>query len=299
VSPPSSEAAGAANAPASAAVQPIPASATAPAGAPVASAVRKVSRWNFGRHLRLRIGAEQLQLDVYEGRKAARRVAGIVHDCGAPTELLQAVAAIGPALDALLVQWKSLGGRSLRGLECQVVIDDSWMLYDVVRADLRGLSPGAADSLIGASLADVAGVDATELISRWQAQGQSPFTVACGLPSGTLAALQEALAGQGLRLDAVEGEFVAEINRNREALDPRCAVVAVVRDAGAQLGILVDGILTAMSFEYGVGNPKELELRSRGLLRSAGVNTQEAIRFYAITAAGAAAPEPWVGLAAA
>ncbi len=279
--------------------------APAPADA-VAPQVRKPSPWNFLRTLRVRIGAEQLQLEVLEGRGNSRRLAGLTQAStdaqgamrAAPTDLVQAAATLAPALAALAAQWKSLGGRSLRGMRCEIVIDDSWMLYDVVRADLRGLSPNAADSLINASLADVAGVDASELMSRWQAQGESPYTVACGMPAGTMPVLLEALAAHGIELVCVEGEFIAAVNRYRDKLEPACAVIAVVRDAGAQLGVMIDGVLRAMSFEYGVGNPKELETRGRGLLRAVGLGAPEPIRYYAISAAGEAAPEPWIGLAA-
>jgi len=173
------------------------------------------------------------------------------------------------------------------------------MLYDVVRADLRGLSPRAADALIGASLADVAGVASSELVSRWQPQGDSAYTLACGLPSSTLPIVLHALGQHGMVAGAIEGEFVHEYNRYRGNLEAKCSVIAVVRDAGAQLGVLIDGVLTSMSFEFGVGTPKELELRGRGLLRVAGVGGDGAVRFYAISPPNWKAPEPWVALAAA
>ena len=62
--------------------------------------------------------------------------------------------------------------------------------------------------------------------------------------------------------------------------------------------MLINGVLTSMSFEFGVAAPKELELRGRGLLRVAGVGGDGAVRFYAITPAGWKAPDPWVCLPA-
>ncbi len=258
--------------------------------------------WSVGRFLRARIGAQSLHLELLQGRGNPRPLVCLVQPYAGdaqrsqPTDLLPAIAALEPALAALQEKLEGDGSRPLRGLVCDLIIDDSWMLYDIVRADLRGLSPRAADALIGASLADVAGVSASELISRWQPQGKSPYTLACGLPAGALPALQQALAAHRLVTGAVEGEFVFEFNRHRDRLDPGCAVIAVVREAGAQLAVLVDGILTSMSFEFGVDNARELELRGRGLLRIAGFGGGASIRFYAMTPPQWKAPEPWVCL---
>ena len=60
--------------------------------------------------------------------------------------------------------------------------------------------------------------------------------------------------------------------------------------------MVVDGVLTSMSFEYGVGTAKELEMRGRGLLRVAGVGAEGAARFYVLAPPGGKAPEPWVAL---
>jgi len=290
----------AAVAPAVAADQPAP---SAPAAAP-----RKVTGWRFGRFLRARIGTDRLVLELFSSRRNPQLVARIVQpyvaggDAGSsalPTELAAAAAALDPALAAMEAGVAAEGGKPLRGLVCDVVIDDAWMLYDVVRADLRGLSPRAADALIGSSLADVAGVAPSEIVSRWQPQGESPYTLACGLPANALPVLNEALRAHRLTTGAVEGEFVLEYNRHRQRLAPKCSVIAVVREAGAQLAVLINGVLTSMSFEFGVDAPKELELRGRGLLRVAGVGGDGAVQFYAISHAGWKAPEPWVCLAAA
>ena len=306
MSRPSSEVVPAAPAPAkppAAGVNPAPGT-----EAPAAAAPRKNRGWSFSRFLRARIGTDRLTLELFSSRRKPRLLARLAQeytagdDTGAPslpTELAQAAAALAPALAAMDGNVVADGGRSIRGLVCDVVIDDAWMLYDVVRADLRGLSPRAADALIGASLADVAGVDASELVSRWQPQGDSPYTLACGLPANALPALAETLRARGVQLGSVEGEFVLEYNRHRQSLEPKCSVIAVVREAGAQLAVLIDGVLTSMSFEFGVGAPKELELRGRGLLRVAGVGGDGAVRFYAISPPSWKAPEPWVSLAAA
>lgn len=282
-----------------------PATAAAPASQPAKPA--KASRWGFGRFLRARIGSYQVQVELCANRKQPQLLAAVVNSLGAdtlddagqggtPTDLAKAIAAIAPALAALQAKLQSEGAKGLKGLSCDVVIDDSWMLYDVVRADLRGLSPGAADDLIGASLADVAGVSASELSARWQAQGKSAYTLACGLPANALPVLTETLRAHGVTAGTIEGEFVHEYNAHRERLEPKCSVIALVREAGAQLAILVDGNLTSMSFEFGVGSAKELELRGRGLLRVAGVGGDSGARFYAMSAPGWKAPEPWVSI---
>jgi hypothetical protein len=285
-----------------------PATAGAPTAAPTAPAPRKRPGWNFSRFLRARIGTGHLTLELFSSRRKPQLLARLAQDyAGAgddaapslPTELAQAIAALAPALAAMEAGVSADGGKSIRGLVCDVVIDDAWMLYDVVRADLRGLSPRAADALIGASLADVAGVAASELVSRWQPQGDSPYTLACGLPANALPVLGETLRAHRMVLGSVEGEFVLEYNRYRQSLEPKCSVIAVVREAGAQLAVLIDGVLTSMSFEFGVGAPKELELRGRGLLRVAGVGGDGSVRFYAISPPGWKAPEPWVSLPAA
>jgi hypothetical protein len=282
-----------------------PASGAATAG--VAPA-RKARGWSFSRYLRARIGTDQLTLELFSSRRKPRLLARLAQDYVAaadagvpslPTELAAAITSLAPALVAMDARAIADGGKSVRGLVCDIVIDDAWMLYDIVRADLRGLSPRAADALIGASLADVAGVDASELVSRWQPQGQSPYTLACGLPANVLPALGETLRAHHVVLGAVEGEFVLEYNRYRQTLEPKCSVIAVVREAGAQLAVLIDGVLTSMSFEFGVGTPRELELRGRGLLRVAGVGGDGSVRFYAISPPSWKAPEPWVSLATA
>jgi len=269
-----------------------------------ARARRRPRRLRFGHYLRTRIGAGQLVVELFQGRSRPRLLGSLAReytdpDSGErvlPTELAQAIAGLTPALASIQEKLEADGTGSLQGLPCEVVVDDSWMLYDVVRADLRGLSPRAADALIGASLADVAGLSPSELASRWQPQGRSAFTLACGLPANALPALREALAAFGIQAESIEGEFVHEFNRYRERLAPRCAVIALVRDAGAQLAIVIDGVLTAMSFEFGVGAARELELRGRSLLRAAGLGGDGAIHFYALAPAGWATSEPWVCL---
>ncbi len=290
----------------SAAQAPAPAQAAGPAVAPAPAPVRGKLRAGG---LRIRLGAQHVELQLRTAERAPRVIAEMLQPYlggealpapAVPTDLVQAVGAVRAALDAFATRLSAENKGALSGLPCEVVVDDSWMLYDVVRADLRALSPRAADALIGASLADVAGIEASELASRWQPQGRSAYTLACGLPGAALPVLMDALRAHRLVARTVEGEFVLQFNRHRERFDPRRSVIALVRDAGAQLAVMVNGALACMSFEFGVSNPKELELRGRGLLRIAGVGGEGPVHFFAMSPAEWKAPEPWVclGLAA-
>ncbi len=246
--------------------------------------------WRFGRHLHARLGAERVRIEL---RARGGRV-----EFEQEAEVGTAQAGLAQAAEALAAGLAALRERagSLRRMRCDIVVADSWMLYDVVRADLRSLSPRAADELIGASLADVAGVQPGELLTRWQAQGGGQCTLACGLPADVVPAIERALGAHGVSAGSIEGEFVHEYNRNRSRLEAPRAVVALVREAGSQLAVIVDGVLTAMSYELGVRAPEELEVRGRGLLRVAGLGDAEATRFYAMLPKGWLPPAPWVAL---
>jgi hypothetical protein len=166
----------------------------------------------------------------------------------------------------------------------------------VVRADLRPLAPSAADGLVNASLADVAGVDPSELLSRWQAQGASAHTFACGMPSGALPLITQALRERHMLLGSVQGDFVRAFNAARTRIDPVCSVVALVRHAGSQIATIVDGGFTATSFEFGVSDLADIESRARSLLRVCGVGVDKAVKFYALGSARLAVTEPWTHL---
>ncbi len=242
-----------------------------------------------GLRVRARIGAEKIRVDLAGGFGRLALPPPREFELGPrQASLTQAAEGLGLALGAL----QSATGP-LKGLACDVVVADHWMLYDVVRTDLHGMSPQAADDLIGAALADVAGVQPGELATRWQAQGDRQSTLACGLPADALLAIGEALRGQGLRPGAIEGEFVREYNTVRRGLQLDRSVIALVREAGTQLAIGIDGVLGAMSFELGVRAPEELAIRGRGLLRCAGVGQEDSIRYYAILPEGWRPPAPW------
>src|SRR4029077_9806210 len=149
----------------------------------------------------------------------------------------------------------------IKGLTCDVLIGDAWMLYDVVRADLRNLSPRAADDVVRSSLADVAGLPPSDVVTRWQTQTGGQCTIACGMPPLALPSLQSLLKAHRLHPGEIVGEFVHEYNANRNRVSSRCAVISLVRETGSQLAVTADGVLAAMSFELGVRAPEELEVR--------------------------------------
>jgi hypothetical protein len=206
--------------------------------------------------------------------------------------LPEAVVALDPMFAAL-----ATAAGPIKGLTCDVLIGDAWMLYDVVRADLRNLSPNAADDVVRSALADVAGLPPSEVVTRWQTQTGGHCTIACGMPAAVPPSLQTLLRLHKLQPGEFVGEFVHEYNAHRNRLASRCAVISLVRETGTQLAVAADGVLTAMSFELGVRAPEELEVRGRSLLRGAGLALDAETRFFALLPAGWTPPSPWVALA--
>ncbi len=263
----------------------------ATAGKPAEAA--QAAKSGLHRHLRVRVGAESARADVCAGWRRTRVIASqqIEYGPGVAT-LPEAIQSI----DALLVALATIAGP-LKGLRCDVVIGDAWMLYDVVRADLRSLSRRAADDVVRSALADMAGVPPGDVATRWQTQAGGHCTLACGMPASVLPSLQALLRGHGLRAGSIVGEFVHEYNAHRDRLLARCAVISLVRETGAQLAVAANGVLTAMSFELGVRAPEELEARGRGLLRGAGLGSDTVTLFFALLPTGWTPPAPWVALA--
>jgi len=247
----------------------------------------------LGRRLRVRVGAESAKVDLLAGLRRPRIVASQQSEYRPGTATLpEALETVGNLLGAL-----SSAAGPIKAMRCDFVIGDAWMLYDVVRADLRSISPRAADDVVRSALADMAGVPPSEVITRWQTQPGGHCTLACGMPASVMPALAALLAAHKLRAGSITGEFVHEYNAHRASLQARCAVISLVRETGAQLAVATDGVLTTMSFELGVRAPEELEARGRGLLRGAGHGADADARFFALLPAGWTPPAPWVGLA--
>ncbi|MBV8210753.1 MAG: hypothetical protein JO133_11900 [Burkholderiaceae bacterium] len=267
----------------------------AKAGSPAAAApAAKAGKGRFalGRRVRLRVGAEGARADLLAGWSKPKVVATqqIEYRPGVAT-LPEAVLALDPLLAALVA-----ATGPIRGLTCDVLIGDAWMLYDVVRADLRSLPPRAADDVVRSALADVAGLPPSDVATRWQTQAGGRCTIACGMPVAALPSLQTLLKTHKLHPGQIVGEFVHEYNAHRDRLWSRNAVISLVRETGTQLAVAADGVLTAMSFELGVRAPEDLEVRGRGLARGAGMTLDTETRFFALLPAGWTPPAPWVAV---
>jgi len=263
------------------------------AGKPdVAAKAAKSGGLRVGRRIRLRVGAEGARADLVAGWRKPRVVASqqIEYRPGVAT-LPEAIVSLAPLLDAL-----AAAAGSLKGLTCDVLIGDAWMLYDVVRADLRSLSLHAANDVVRSALADVAGIPPSEVVTRWQTQPGGGCTVACGMPAAVLPSIQALLQSYRLHAGEIAGEFVHEYNAHRDQLLARTAVISLVRETGTQLAVAAGGVLTAMSFELGVRAPEELEVRGRSLLRGAGLAVDADTRFLALLPAGWTPPAPWVAM---
>ena len=216
---------------------------------------------------------------------------GVVKVEPAPSEIDQVVKALDQAL-----REASGGGHDLAGLRCDVVIADTWMLYDVIEADLDDTPRRAVDDLVSAALADTAGVKPGELITRWQRQGAAR-SLACAFPAGVLQALQVMLQQHKVRLGSVNGELVRVFNANRHGLSPQRSVLAVARPAGTQLGVIVDGGFAALRFEPGVRDAAPLLERSHALMRCAGFGPDPLTRYYADETLPVDPATPWLGRA--
>ena len=269
------------------------ASASAPNGASADKAkAGTATAPRFGRRVRLRLGAEGARADLLAGLNKPKVVATQQMEYRPGTATLPEVV---QALDPLLAALATAVGP-LRGLACDVLIGDAWMLYDVVRADLRSLPPRAADDVVRSALADVAGLPPTDVVTRWQTQVGGRCTIACGMPAAALPSLQTLLKGHKLHPGQIVGEFVYEYNAHRDRLGSRSAVISLVRETGTQLAVAAEGVLTAMSFELGVRAPEDLEVRGRGLARGAGLTLDADTRFFALLPAGWMPPAPWVAV---
>jgi hypothetical protein len=271
---------------------PASAPAVAAAGKPAEAAkTAKAGRGSgVGRRLRVRVGAEGARADLLVGwRKQRVAAAQQIEYRPGVASLSEAIVALDPLLAAM-----AAAAGPIKGLTCDVLIGDAWMLYDVVRADLRNLSPHAANDVVRSALADVAGIPPSEVVTRWQTQGGGRCTIACGIPASVPPSIKALLQAHGLHAGEIVGEFVHEYNAHRDQLLSRCAVISLVRETGTQLAVAAGGVLTAMSFELGVRAPEELESRGRSLLRGAGLALDADTRFFALLPAGWTPPPPWV-----
>jgi hypothetical protein len=231
------------------------------------------------------------RLDGQGARVALWRGARIVQEVHAECDraapgLDDVIDTLSACLDELKVQ------RRIDGLRCDVVVADTWIAYDILGGDLVELQEGAADQVVRASLADTLGVKAEDLTARWQQQ-RDQRCLASALPRSAMDRLRTVLAGAGVRLRHVEGDFVRAFNERRTALAAPRAVLAVVRDDGTQFGLVVDRGLAAVRFEPGSRSAERLQGDVAGLLRCAGLGADDDVRCVADAAPDAALPDGW------
>ena len=239
---------------------------------------------------RLRAGLDShgARVSFCRGWPLPRIVHELAIECDRPAaELQDVIGALGACLETLNAE------RPVAGLYCDVVVADTWVAYEILRGDLGELSSAAADEVVRASLADTLGLKADDLVVRWQRQGEQR-QLACGVPRKALEQLRAVLEPAGVRLGTVEGEFVRTFNARRESLAAQRAVLAVVRDAGTQFGLVVERGLGAVRFESATRNALDLQAEAVGLVRCAGLEVDDAIRFVADAAPDAPLPEAWM-----
>jgi hypothetical protein len=195
-------------------------------------------------------------------------LSGVWQTIGEGGGLDAAITALGEALRALRAE-----AGDLSGLACEVVLADGWIMYDIVSIDLLRVSPRSADAAIAATLEDVAGAHPGSLSVRWQWQRDGRGVFAMAVPRVLLGKLKTAFAAVGLALESVTGEFVAVYNAQRKALTGRRVVFAVGREAGAQIAVLIDGVIRATRFELGAADSAGLSSAAAGVMRARGEDT--------------------------
>jgi hypothetical protein len=231
---------------------------------------RSIDRW-FRRNtqcVRVYFGTQQVTVDLLAGWRHQHLLRGVSQAIAGAGGLDAALATLGEALHALHTD-----GGDLRGLACEVVLADGWIIYDVVAIDLLRVTARTASAAIAATLEDVAGAHPGSLAVRWQWQEDGRGAFAMAVPRATLGKLKNVFAAAGLVLRSVTGEFVAVYNAQRRALSGRRVVFAVGREAGAQIAVLTDGMIRATRFEFGRAGTAGLSSAAAGVMRSRGDDT--------------------------
>ncbi len=249
---------------------------------------RLARRWT--RRVRAYAGTRSVAVELLSAR-GTRRHGAARADIGAAPDGDRSAALLA-ALEEALRALQAQAGGSLRGLRCDLVLADAWVVYDVVAVDLARLKPALAQRAIAAALADVAGTDAEALVVSWQAQrGGAPFAMAIAraLAQRLLAAVQEF----GLAPASMTGELVAVFNAQRKRLGGRRAVLAVGRGDGAQIALLAAGAIAATRFELGRTGAGELARAAAGALRTRGEDSGAAIDYLLDADGGGDEDGPW------
>jgi hypothetical protein len=236
--------------------------------------------------VRVYFGTRDVTIDLLAGRRKQRSLRRLTHSIEDVGVLDSALVALGAALHALRTE-----AGDLRGLACEVVLADGWIVYDVISIDLLRVKPRAAHSAIVATLEDVAGAHAGSLLVQWQWQSDGRGVFAMAIPRATIGKLKATFATTGLVLKSVTGEFVAVFNAQRRSLTGRRVVFAVGREAGAQIAVLNNGVIRATRFELGGAGSASLSSAAAGVMRVRGEDTTAPTN-YVLDAAAEDALDP-------
>lgn len=239
---------------------------------------------SYARRVRVYVGAERVAVDLVAAR-SARLLKSATRAIAAGDDAAAAAAdALAQALQTLAAEVESL-----RGVGCDLVLADNWVVYDVVALDLVRVSDAAAQTAIAAALGDIAGLAPQSLAVRWQAQDGGRSAFAIGVPRALLEPLLAQMRAFGLRPRTATGEFVSVFNAQRRTLRGRRAVLAVARDAGAQIAVLIDGAIAATRYEIGRCRASALTTAAANAMRARGADTTAPIDY--VLDAGHARPD--------
>ncbi|HQR72297.1 MAG TPA: hypothetical protein PLE54_16950 [Burkholderiaceae bacterium] len=167
----------------------------------------------------------------------------------------------------------------LRGLMCDVVLADRWLLYDVVALDVAQVSRPAVNAAVAATLADIGGTRAQTLDVRWQWQRGGSSVLAIGIERAWLAQLSSVLQNGKLALRSITGEFVAIFNAQRARLGGQRQVFAVQRESDVQWALMSDGAIRMIAFASPCRGPADLARIATHALRAYGEDTAADIEF--------------------
>lgn len=222
-----------------------------------------------------RFGSDGVRVESWRGLRQPVRVHSV--DIRSP-QPPGAIADLAENFDAALASLAARG-VSLRGVRCDLRIDDAWVVYDRIDADLRSQPPATADGIVQASLADIGGTGADTLTVRWRPQSDGS-AFAAGLARDGLGAIERALRRHGLRRGRIESALTQAL----ASVDPTTrGVLAVAGGSGAQFALVDRGVVTALAFVPGPAAGAALEAHARGLARRAGVDDTQPVARWLVT----------------
>lgn len=217
--------------------------------------------------VRVYLGTGHVAADLLAGG-GKRHLCGIRESIGTEAGPDGALTALSKVLGALREQ-----AGDLRGIPCEVVIADGWIVYDVVPIDVMQVPAETAASVVAATLADVAGQRADSLEVRWQWEHDGRGAFAMAMPRALLSQVHSLLAQAELDVRSVTGEFVAVYNVQRTRMTGHRVVFAVQRESGAQIALLADGGIRATRYELGRNGSAGLSRAAAGVMRARGDDT--------------------------